>query len=214
VGSFRIDERKIAIYAVDVSGHGVASAMMTARLAGMLSGSRPETNIALMPGRRGERAVWSPERLATRFNQMMLDDMQVDQYFTMAFAEIDLSTGRVRLVQAGHPHPVVLRADGRIELAGEGGLPIGLIADASYDLVDLRLDPGDRLFLVSDGVTECADPQGSELGEEGLRRLLQRNARLAGPAFLEALVWDLHAHQRGAEFRDDVSGVLFDYRGL
>jgi sigma-B regulation protein RsbU (phosphoserine phosphatase) len=213
VGSFRINERQIAIYALDVSGHGVASAMMSARLAGVLSGATPDRNFALMQGLRGARAAWPPETLAAKFNRMMLDEMQVEQYFTMAYAEIDLQTGSVRLVQAGHPHPAILRSDGRIEFVGDGGLPIGLIEDAVYDAVVLHLRPGDRLFLVSDGVTECADPQGRDLGDEGLRLLMQRNAHLPGSALLEALVLDLHAYQGGADFRDDVSGVLFDYRG-
>ena len=213
VGSFRINARKVALYAVDVSGHGVASAMMTARLAGMLSGASPEHNFALTVGPHGAPEAWPPEMVATRFNRMMLDSMQVDQYFTMAYAEVDLVNGRVSLVQAGHPHPAILRADGGVEFVGSGGLPIGLIDGARYDRVETRLNPGDRLFLVSDGVTECPDPSGSELGELGLRDLLIRNAGLDSPALLEALVWDLHARTGGTDFRDDVSGVLFDYRG-
>lgn len=213
VGSFRINARKVALYAVDVSGHGVASAMMTARLAGMLSGASPEHNFALTVGPYGAPEAWPPEMVATRFNRMMLDSMQVDQYFTMAYAEVDLVNGRVSLVQAGHPHPAILRADGRVEFVGGGGLPIGLIDGARYDRVETRLNAGDRLFLVSDGVTECPDPSGAELGEAGLRDLLIRNAALDSPALLEALVWDLHARMDGADFRDDVSGVLFDYRG-
>ncbi len=213
VGAFRINSRKVALYAVDVSGHGVASAMMTARLAGMLSGALPEHNLALAPDGPGEREAWPPEVVATRFNRLMLEDLQVDQYFTMAFAEIDLSTGRVALVQAGHPHPAILRAQGAIEFLGDGGLPIGLIDKAAYDRTEAVLRPADRLFIMSDGITECPGEDGSELGEEGLRQLLRRNAALDSPALLEALVWDLQAYADGADFRDDVSGLIFDYRG-
>lgn len=213
VGCFRINDRQIALYAVDVSGHGVASAMMTARLAGMLSGVTPEQNVALMPDSGGGCHGWPPEMLAARLNRLMLEDLQVEHYFTLAYAEIDLSTGRLRLVQAGHPHPVILRAKGGADILGKGGMPIGLLAEAKYDRIEDRLRPGDRLFLVSDGVTECADPQGRELGEDGLRNLIARNAHLASPVFLEALVWELQAHQGGPDFRDDVSGLLFDYRG-
>ena len=172
----------------------------------------------LLAGNQNRRPLCCPDALppeivAERFNQLMLDEIQAEQYFTMAYAEVNLATGQARLVQAGHPHPMILRKDGTVELLGSGGLPIGLISGASYDRVEARLYPGDRLFLVSDGVTECPDPFGTELGEDGLDQLLRRNAHMTSPMLLEALVWDLTHHFGGADFPDDVSGVMFDYLG-
>lgn len=212
VGSFIIDERRIAIFSVDVSGHGVASAMMTARLAGLLSGGSPDQNIALCVNADGVRDAYPPEEVAFRLNRMMIEDVQVEQYFTLAYAEIDLINGQVRLVQAGHPHPLILRGN-RSHLLGDGGLPIGLIPGATYQSVNAVLLPGDRLFLVSDGITECPDPHGIELGSEGLQALLDRSAHLPSANLLEALIWDLSAHSGGNDFPDDVSGILFDYSG-
>ena len=213
VGSFVIDERRIAVFSVDVSGHGVASAMMTARLAGLLSGGSPDQNIALCLNPEGGRDAYPPEEVAFRLNRMMIEDVQVDQYFTMAYAEIDLLNGQVRLVQAGHPHPVLMPSVGPMRLVGEGGLPIGLIPGAVYQSICTALLPGDRLFLVSDGVTECPDRQGNELGGDGLVTLLHRSAHLPSPQLLEALLWDLSGHSGGGDFPDDVSGILFDYSG-
>ncbi|MBP9181714.1 MAG: SpoIIE family protein phosphatase [Fuscovulum sp.] len=213
VGSFQIDDQRIAVYSVDVSGHGVASAMMTARLAGYLSGSSPDQNLAFQQLPDGRREVRRPAEIARAFNRLMLEEIQVEQYFTMTYAELDLATGRARLVQAGHPHPMILRADRRLERVGAGGLPIGLIPDAAYEDTDLTLSPGDRLFLMSDGITECPGPGGLDLGEEGLARILGRIADMDSPALLEALVWDLANHAGSDHFADDVSGVLLDYRG-
>lgn len=211
-GFFEISARRLALYSVDVSGHGVASAMMTARLAGLLSGGAPDQNIALTISPYGGRDAWPPELVAWRLNRLVMTDMPVDQYFTMAYAEVDLATGRVLLVQAGHPHPAILRHNGTVEFVGSGGLPIGLFASASYERTVLKLDPGDRLLLVSDGVTECPSPQG-DLGEEGLARLLVANRDLSDPSLLEALVWNLVDHYGSEEFPDDVSGVMFRYTG-
>ncbi len=213
VGFFEITPNRIALFSVDVSGHGVASAMMTARLAGLLSGGSPEQNIALKADAMGGRDAFAPEIVAARLNRMMLEDMQVDQYFTMAYAEIDLQTGRVSLVQAGHPHPVILRESGEIETLGQGGMPIGLIVDAIYERTDAQLRPGDRLFLLSDGITECPDISGFEFGEEGLVKFIHNFKHMESQAMLEALVWQLNIHSGGRDFPDDVSGVLFDYRG-
>lgn len=211
-GFFEISARRLALYSVDVSGHGVASAMMTARLAGLLSGGAPDQNIALTISPYGGREAWPPEIVAWRLNRLLMTDMPVDQYLTMAYAEVDLATGRVLLVQAGHPHPAILRSSGAVEFVGNGGLPIGLIARASYERTVLQLHPGDRLLLVSDGVTECPSPRG-DLGEEGLARLLVANRNLSDQSLLEALVWNLVDHFGSEEFPDDVSGVMFRYTG-
>lgn len=212
-GFFDISARRVALYSVDVSGHGVASAMMTARLAGMLSGATPDQNIALTGGVDGNRGAWPPEMVAWRLNRMMLDDIQVEQYFTMAYAEIDMLTGKVMLVQAGHPHPLLIRADGAVEQLGQGGMPIGLLPNVGFDRIEATLLPGDRLFLVSDGVTECPDLDGNELGAEGLIQFLQENTELEPPDLFEALVWRLNIFAGGRDFPDDVSGVLFHFGG-
>ena len=213
VGSFIIDERRIAVFSVDVSGHGVASAMMTARLAGLLSGGSPDQNIALTLNADGGRDAVPPHEVAFRLNRLMIEDVQVDQYFTMAYAEVDLLNGQVQMVQAGHPHPILMRRNGAIEPLGDGGLPIGLIPGATYQSFSTVLLPGDRLFLVSDGVTECPDLDDNELGTEGLVDILRQSAHLPSAELLEALMWDLAGHANGRDFPDDVSGLIFDYLG-
>ena len=214
VGSFPIDHQRIGVFSVDVSGHGVASAMMTARLAGLLSGGSPDQNIALKAGPQGRRDAYPPALVAARLNRLMLEDLRVDQYFTIAYAEVNLTTGAFTLTQAGHPHPMLLRRDGGVELLGEGGMPIGLFAEAEYSQTVGQLQMGDRLILASDGMTECPDPTGAELGSEGLLRLIALNAGLPSADLLEALVWDLSKHLGGLDFPDDVSALVFDYREL
>lgn len=213
VGSFPIDSRRLAVYSVDVSGHGVASAMMTARLAGLLSGSSPDQNIALRQMPDGSRGAYSPEEVAARLNRVMIEDIQVDQYFTMAYAEVDLTSGATRMVQAGHPYPLVLSPGGATRVLGMGGMPIGLIEGAEFALTEFRLVPGERLVILSDGVTECQDATAAELGTEGLQRLLAKNETMPSPTLLEALIWDLSAFAGRDDFADDVSGLIVDFIG-
>lgn len=210
VGSFRVDPDRVVVYSIDVSGHGVASAMMTARLAGFLTGSSPEQNLAFQTGPEGEHILLPPAAVVDRFNRLMLDEIQAEQYFTMALAVVDRATGRLDLVQAGHPHPMLIRSDGRVHRLGHGGMPVGLIDSATYDQITVQIAPGDRLILVSDGFTECPLPEGRDFGEDGLVESLQASAHLSGLDLLEAMVWDLTAKAGTDSFPDDVSGIVLD----
>jgi sigma-B regulation protein RsbU (phosphoserine phosphatase) len=209
VGFFAIDTARFGVYSLDVSGHGITSALMTARLAGYLSGGSPEQNIALVPGIDGGFDGRDPAEIADRLNRILLGEMGTESYFTLAYAEVDMTSGRVRMVQAGHPHPAVQRADGRVEYLGHGGLPIGLFDDAAYQSFETRLQSGDRLFLMSDGVTELEDARGEQLSEGGLAALLESMHPLKGPDFLDALLDRLDA-LGDSEFADDVSGALIE----
>ena len=212
VGFFPINAGRVAIYAIDVSGHGITSAMMTARLAGYLSGTSPDQNVALRLTDARTYEAHPPDVVAARLNRIVIEEMQTDSYFTLAYADVDLATGIVSLVQAGHPNPAILRGDGAVTYIGDGGMPIGLFDDATFAAFDVRLNPGERLFLMSDGFIEAMGRGGAMLGEEGLARLLTKRRDLTGPALLEALLWDL-ADFAGEDFGDDVSGAMLHFRG-
>jgi sigma-B regulation protein RsbU (phosphoserine phosphatase) len=213
VGFFPIGPTRLAFYAVDVSGHGVASAILAARLAGMFTSSMPDGNVAVSMGEAEVPVPHPPEEVAARMNFNVLETMQIDQYFTCVYAVADLTTGQVSLVQAGHPHPLILRKGGRIERIGQGGLPVGLVPGAEYERIEIQLEPGDRLLLMSDGLTEAADESGEEIGEDGVSRLVEKNYDMMGAPMLEALVWDVQGYVGDHEMADDVSAVLYDYRG-
>ncbi|MDE3080672.1 MAG: fused response regulator/phosphatase [Paracoccaceae bacterium] len=210
VGFFPIDATRLGMFAIDVSGHGVTSAIMTARLAGVLSGASPDQNIAMETGIGGRRRGLPPEEVAAALNDLMLNEIQTDQYLTLLYAVINLQTGDVDLVQAGHPRPAVQRSDGPVEFLGDGGLPVGLIADARFDRITTRLGPGDRLLIASDGITECTDPRGAQFDEPGVAACLARHSDLRGQMFLDALVQDLQDHSGAPDFTDDVSAALFE----
>ena len=210
VGSFRVDDDRVVVYSIDVSGHGVASAMMTARLAGFLTGSSPEQNLAFQTGPEGDHLLLPPAAVVERFNRLMLEEIQAEQYFTMVLAVVDRRSLTLDLVQAGHPHPMLIRADGEVQKLGNGGLPVGLIADADFEPLPVPLRPGDRLILCSDGFTECPLPNGSDFGEEGLIASLRASAHLSGADLLEAMVWDLSRAAETDSFPDDVSGIVLD----
>ena len=213
VGFFPINKDQIGIFSIDVSGHGVASALMTARLASYFSGNTAEQNIALDVDADGRNQAKSPADVAQRLNKIFLDEMETELYFTLGLGYVDMPTGRLTMVQCGHPHAAIQRSDGTVEFTGAGGLPIGLIPDASWENHSVHLAAGDRLLMASDGVSECPDPSGQMLEEAGLRKILHRNARLRGMAFIETLMWDLSNYAGDRDFPDDISAIFLEYEG-
>ena len=212
VGYFEAGEGHLGLYALDVSGHGISSALMTARLAGYLSGSAKDQNIALekrSDGSYGTRPVLSA---IETLNELVLDEMDTEHYFTLILADVDLDTGLVKLAQAGHPHPLIQRKDGTIEQFGAGGFPVGLMSGVTFGANEVQLYPGDRLMILSDGVTECPNAQGDLLGEEGLEDMARSLEDAKGLDLFESLVWKLCEFAGTADFPDDISGVLFEFR--
>jgi len=213
VGFYPAGEARIGLFAIDVSGHGISSALMTARLAGYLSSGSPEYNVGLTRGPDGHLAPLPPAKVVETLNRLVLEELQTEHYFTFLLADLDLITGRVAMVQAGHPHPLVQRRDGRLESLGQGGLPVGLFDNASFQEFDCTLSPGDRLMILSDGVLECPGPEQELLGNEGISVILDGIRDLSGTACLEAMIWHMTDYAGERDFPDDVSAILLEYRG-
>ncbi|MGM0740453.1 MAG: PP2C family protein-serine/threonine phosphatase [Pseudomonadota bacterium] len=212
VGMFPVGQSRIGLYGIDVSGHGISSALMTARLAGYLSANAPDQNVALFRTAEGAYGMRPPADTIAALNRLILDEMDTEHYFTMVLADVDLARGEVILAQAGHPHPAVQRRNGKICMVGRGGLPVGLLRDAEYDQVKFHMAPGERLLIHSDGIVECADTQGRLLGDDGLETIMRDMRHTHGPAFLEALIWTLTEYAGVEDFKDDVSAVLLEFK--
>lgn len=213
VGFYPAGDGHLGLFAIDVSGHGISSALMTARLAGYLSASAPDQNVALERLDDGNYRSLPPDQVIETLNDLVLDEMETEHYFTLLLADVDLKTGKMVLGQAGHPHPAVQRRDGTIEQAGTGGFPVGLMYGISFESFEIQLNPGDRIALLSDGVTECPNPDGDMLEEEGLAEMMTELKDIKGPAFFDALMWNLSNFAKTDDFPDDVSGVLFEFNG-
>ncbi len=209
VGYFHVNANELGVYSVDVSGHGVASALMTARIAGFFSDAAPDRNIALTKAADGYAMVPLEDAFAT-LNGILQKDTESDQYLTMALAKVTMDTGQVEICQAGHPSPVVQRRDGRVEFIDLWSTPIGLLDECEYAQTTVILSPGDRLMLYSDGITECEDTKGNLLDEDGLAKILRRNVTQRGAELVEAVVGSLVAYAETEDFTDDLSAALIE----
>ncbi len=213
VGFFAAGQDKLGFYSIDVSGHGVASALLTARLASYLSDGAPAQNVALVRDQSGQFVHRPPSEVADLLNILMIEDMETDLYFTLLLGFLDMRTGQVDYTQCGHPNPALIDAKGKVRFLEGAGLPIGLIPGADFEQSSMKMRPGERLLFYSDGFTECENGEGIQLEEPGFATIIQNNADLEDGDLFTALVWELDLFSGRADFGDDLSCALLRYKG-
>lgn len=215
VGMFSPGVNRLGFYSIDVSGHGITSAMMTARLGGYLSSTYFDQNVGMEKKFNRFYALRPPEEVASLLNARLIADTGIEEYFTMAYCIADLRTGLIKMVQAGHPHPLLIRQDGTMEFIGEGGVPVGLVPDIGYSQQEFQMELGDRLLLYSDGFTEAHLEDGTMLDSDGLIELVKQcKPGQSGQEFLDDLYWNLtQVMGKDTGLEDDISATLFEYQG-
>jgi sigma-B regulation protein RsbU (phosphoserine phosphatase) len=210
VGYFPAGERQLGLYSIDVSGHGVASALVAIRLAQHFNPRDLAGNIAFETGTGGARRARPPHEVVTDLNRRFLAGDTHDLYFTIAYGLLDLVSGALSLCQAGHAPAAILSPQGRVRFASLGGPPVGLIPDAEFRTDETRLVPGERLLLYSDGITEAVAPDGTMLGEAGFTGILARHAGRAFREFLPRVLAEIDASTGGPDYADDLSVVTVE----
>ncbi len=189
----RMPDGRTAVIVADVVGHGVAAALLMAKLSA-------ETRVALATESEPARAV-------TVLNRR-LAGLQMDKFVTMVMVVIDDSNNRMTIVNAGHMPPIVRRADGSIEEPGAdvSGLPLMILDDYDYEQAETELFEGDSITLYTDGVNESCDEEDNEYGMERVR---EKIAELDGtPADRsQELISDVRGFQAHQE--DDMCVVAF-----
>jgi sigma-B regulation protein RsbU (phosphoserine phosphatase) len=173
---FWLDDDHLGLYLLDVSGHGVAAALLSVTLARLLSPLLNQSTLLRVPvaGEKGYHLV-PPAQVATRLNEWLLANPAGDRFFTMFYGILDVRSHRLRYVSAGHPDPVLAPSVGDPTPLHIPGFPIGCLANADYEDAELPLRPGDKLFLYSDGVTDAANAAKEPFGLARLSQAIQKH---------------------------------------
>jgi phosphoserine phosphatase RsbU/P len=207
---FRLDETHLGFYHLDVAGHGIPSALLSVTLSKVLTpdlnqGSPLKHPISGPP----HYEITPPTEVVSHLNRRFQSDMDKMIYFTMIYGIFDSRSHQLTLTQAGHPSPVYLGTDAPPVLLGSGGFPVGMFPEVEYDALTARFHPGDRLFLYSDGITECTNSSGEPFTENRLLQFIETSGHLPLDKLINRLEEDLIKWRGGEEFDDDISLLAF-----
>jgi phosphoserine phosphatase RsbU/P len=195
---FSLGDSRTAFLLADVSGKGLGAALCTNLLQGALSGMSLGTD---------------PARVFNHVNRFLCDHAEIGRYATMFFGILD-DQGHLEYINAGHPSPFLIREGVAEDVFTEGSYPVGLVPEAEYTTVCLKLEPGDTLVLFSDGVTEAMDPAEQLFGVPRLKDVLMGAGKQTPLDELQTKVLEaVENFAHGASQADDLTLLLVRYRG-
>jgi len=185
---FMVSEGRVLMALGDVSGKGTGAALLMAVL------------------RAAVRAHWQEGSMAEaleRINRTVCQNVPEGKYVTFFGARLDVASGRLTYVNAGHNAPLLVRSGGAAERLEEGGMVLGMFEGVPYAEGVVEMEHGDLLTAFSDGVTETFDTDGQEFGEERLLAALLRCRTLSAIETEKEILLDLERFARGAKATDD-----------
>ncbi len=188
----------VALALGDVSGKGVAAALIMAMAQGLLELVH-DLGLPL-------------DELPALFNRHLQRHNPGNRFLTLAFGILDRAGG-LRLVNAGHCPVAVRRRDGTVEMSGVDGPVLGILPTATWSVQELQLEPGDVLVFYSDGIPESFSADECEFGEEGLRRCLADVGGAPPDEIGRRILDEAAAHRGRADADDDVTLLIVRYTG-
>ncbi|MEM9827956.1 MAG: SpoIIE family protein phosphatase [Planctomycetota bacterium] len=171
---FQLDDDHIALFVVDVSGHGVPSSLLSVTVGRVLVPHVTESALLVRQNPDGTRRIVPPREVAEELNRRFPMEDQGDLYFTMVYGVINTKTLQMTYTSAGHNAIVLARRDQLPKMLSAEGFAIGWIEDIQYDEHTVQLEPGDRVYLYSDGIPEALDENLKEFDEPRMLELMRR----------------------------------------
>jgi serine phosphatase RsbU (regulator of sigma subunit) len=182
----------------DVSGKGAASALLASLLQGALIASSESPAVL---GQRMER-----------LNAFLMGRTGGEKYATVFYCLLDRN-GLLSYVNAAHCPPLVVRSGSPHLSLDATGMPVGLVETAGYAVAEVRLNPGDKLAIYTDGVTEAQNAAGEFFGKKRLQETVAAHAAEPCQAIHDAIQQDVAAFTQGTEQSDDITLLVLEYRG-
>ncbi|HVN76830.1 MAG TPA: SpoIIE family protein phosphatase [Thermoanaerobaculaceae bacterium] len=192
------DDGTLAVALGDVSGKGMAAALLMAMVQGLL-GLLHELSQPI-------------DAILPSLNRSLLEHNPGNRFLTLGMGVLS-PDGTLALTNAGHCPLAVLRGDSSVQLVPPRGPILGLLPAAVWGVETVALAPGEAIVFYSDGISESFSPTDEEFGVEGVRRTLESLAGVSAEGVADALLQAAALHRAGREAEDDVTVLVARYTG-
>jgi sigma-B regulation protein RsbU (phosphoserine phosphatase) len=189
-----LDAGHVAVVMADVAGKGIPAALLMALLQASL-------RTLISAGFRGED-------LLVQLDRHLYGNIPTNRLVTCFYGELELASGRLRYVNAGHNPPLVIPGAGPLRRLEATAIVLGAVPDQDFASDEVTIAPGERLFLYTDGLTEAFDASDREYGEERLTAFLGGARGLAPDAVIAGVLSDVLRHCGTARPHDDMTQMI------
>ncbi len=195
---FLIDKYRLGVVIGDVSGKGIAAALLMAVCKTLLKA----TAYKGMPA----------DNILSEVNKILVDESPPNMFITVFYGVLDTRSGAFEYSNGGHNSPYLLSKEGEVKQIPEiGGLLIGAMKDAEYQSSVLMLQPGESLLFYTDGVTEAFNKDNEEYKEARLEKVLEGKHSLNLNELISQVFNDVQSFTAGVEQSDDITCMALKY---
>ena len=197
---FLIDDDHLCLVIADVSGKGIPASLFMMNVKAILKTFAMGDN--------------SPSEVLEKTNTELCANNQTEMFVTVWLGIVELSTGKITAANAGHEYPAIGRADGKFELIKDNhGFVLGGMEDVKYKDYELQMEPGDKLFVYTDGVPEATNNAGEMFGTDLMLEALNTDAYAPVEDLLRNVRDAVAEFTPGTEQFDDMTMLSFEYTG-
>ncbi len=196
-----IDEKRVGVLIADVTGHGIPAALIASMLKVAFAGQGAHAH--------------DPALVLAGLNRALCGKFE-EHFVTAAYLFVDLDESLLRYAAAGHP-PMMLatRASGEVQEIEENGLVLGMFPEAAYSFVEIRVGPGDRCLLYTDGIFEAKNAAQEEFGKSRCKEFLETQREIPAARFVKTLldrVVGFSGYNSSRAQEDDITLLVLDFQ--
>lgn len=210
----RLDENHVGMYVLDVTGHGVGAALLSASIQRWLS-PVPEHSCLFTrdADADGGFSIASPSSVVADLNRWFQTEPGNGKFFTFIYGVLDLRDGDFRYVTAGHPPPLLVGNEGAEVCPLAKGVPVGMLEDFDFGEARMSIKAGDRILFYTDGAPEAADASDRLYDMERILEDMVKQREKSPDEALSAIMDGLHRWCGSATMEDDVTFLMVEATG-